>query len=121
VTCYYDGACGLCRGSVRFLGRLDWLDRLRFEDLTALRDEDLPVPRESAMRGMPATTADGRALVGLDAVRAAMLQTPAGFIPAMVLYVPGIAHLARAVYNRVARSRARDACAAPVSVADPPD
>lgn len=109
-TLYYDGQCGLCRRSTRFLRRLDWLGRLRFEDMTAVPPDELPVPLDAAMRGIPMRTADGRALVGYPAMRRALLQTPLGFLPALLMFVPGISHAGRALYGKVAAGRAQAAC-----------
>lgn len=109
-TCYYDGRCGLCRRSTRVLRALDWLGTLAFVDLTAVPPGELPVDPDTALRGMPMRTADGRVLVGFPAVRRALGRTPLGALPALVLHLPGLAELADAAYRRVAAGRARDAC-----------
>lgn len=109
-TLYYDGQCGLCRRSTGILRALDWLGRLRFEDMTEVPADELPVPMDAAMRGIPMRTRDGRSLIGYPALRRGLLQTPLGFLPALLMYVPGISHLGRAVYGWVARRRGRDAC-----------
>lgn len=115
---YYDGACGMCTRTTGILGKLDWLSRLEFRDMIKVPDEELPVPMEQAMLGIPMRTRSGKAMVGFPAVRRALLQTPLGFLPALLLYVPGISHLAQAQYDRIARNRARSgACS--VSSAGP--
>jgi len=96
----------MCRRSTRILRALDWLNRLEFQDMT--QTQDLPVSLEDAMRGMPMQTRTGRVLVGFPAMRRAILQTPLGFLPASVLYLPGISAMGRIVYNRTAERRARD-------------
>jgi len=108
---YYDGACGMCRRSSAWLLRLDWLGRLERRDMTAVPEAELPVAYEDAVRGMPMRTRGGRALVGFAAVRRALAQTPVGFLPGALLYVPVVSHLGRRVYARVAAGRSRDACA----------
>lgn len=108
---YYDGACGMCRRSSAWLVRLDWLGRLERRDMTAVPEAELPVALEDAMRGMPMRTRGGRALAGFAAVRRALAQTPLGFLPGALLYVPGISQAGRLVYGRIAASRSRDACA----------
>ena len=107
---YYDGACGMCRRSTRWLKRLDWLGRLEMRDLTRVDPEDLPVDRDAAMRGMPMRTSGGGVLMGFAAVRRALAQTPLGLLPALVLWLPGVSRLGRVVYDRVAANRSRDAC-----------
>lgn len=107
-TCFYDGQCGLCRKTVRRIRRLDWLRRLEFKDMLQVEPEDLPFPLEEALKGMPMRTRDGRALIGFPAVRRALLQTPLGFLPALLLYIPGISHAAHRTYVHIATHRKRD-------------
>lgn len=109
-TCYFDGQCGFCRRSATILGSLDWLGRLEFIDQSTLPDDQLPVPREAALRGMPMRTRGGGSLVGFQAVRRAMVQTPLGFLPACFLYIPGPSHLATMIYEHIAANRRRDGC-----------
>lgn len=110
--CYFDGRCGFCRRSVTWLRRIDWLRRLEFHDLHQA-GADLPVTPDLADTGMPMRTASGRVLLGFSAIRRALLQTPLGFLPALLLYVPGLSHLARLGYQWVARHRPRDQCHLP--------
>jgi len=117
-TLYYDGACGMCTRTTGILGKLDWLSRLEFRDMLSVSLDELPVPMEQAMLGIPMRTRSGKAMVGFPAVRRALLQTPLGCLPALLLYVPGLSHLARAQYDRIARNRARSgACS--VSIGGP--
>lgn len=109
-VCYYDGRCGFCRGTTRWLRRLDWLDRLEIRDMNAVSAEELPVPIERAAEGMPMRTSDGRVLIGFPAVRRALRVTPIGFLPATLLYLPGVSHVARYMYGYVASHRPRDVC-----------
>ncbi|HEX2836880.1 MAG TPA: DUF393 domain-containing protein [Phycisphaerales bacterium] len=109
-TCYYDGMCGLCQRSRRILTTLDWLHRLDFRDMTKVPPAELPVPMIEAMQGMPMRTRQGRVLVGYPAVRRALLQTPLGFLPTLLLYVPGISYLGGRAYRVIAANRGRQAC-----------
>lgn len=106
-TLFFDGACGLCVRSTRTLRALDWLGRLEFRDFTQVGDAQLPVAREVAMQGLPMLTRRGDVLVGFPSMRRALLQTPLGCLPALVLFVPGMSHVGTAAYRRIARSRAR--------------
>lgn len=107
-TCYYDGACPVCRASIRAVKAIDWLGRIRAEDLTALPDEALPVTRQQAMESVTYTTSRGRVLRGIRAVRAMLVQTPLGLLPGALLYVPGLSHAGDALYKWISASRARD-------------
>ena len=109
-VCYFDGQCGFCVRSTRRLRRLDWLNRLEFRDLNTVDAAELPVSTKQALMGMPMRTKNGRVLIGFEAVRRALRQTPMGFIPAIILQVPGISAMGRVVYGSVARHRLRDSC-----------
>jgi len=111
VVGYFDGRCGFCRRSARILHRLDWLNRLEFVDLTSIPPADLPVRLEAALKGMPLRTRAGRILLGFPAIRHALLQTPLGFLLALLMWVPVVSHIARWVYEWVAANRKRDTCA----------
>lgn len=106
-TLYFDGQCGMCRRSVRILLALDWLGRLEAQDLTAVPESELPVPIDAAMRGIPMRTRTGGTLVGFPAIRRALVQTPLGALPGLVLYLPGISRLGRVAYDAIARRRRR--------------
>ncbi|MFI4896400.1 MAG: thiol-disulfide oxidoreductase DCC family protein [Phycisphaerales bacterium JB059] len=114
-TVYLDGHCSYCRRAMRWLRRLDWLGRLDVRDLHATPEAELPVSMEVADSGMPMRTRDGRVLVGFPAMRLALRRTPLGLIPACLMYLPGIAHVGRRVYRRVASNRPCNAgaCALP--------
>jgi predicted DCC family thiol-disulfide oxidoreductase YuxK len=127
-TLYFDGACGLCRRSVRVYRALDWLGRLRFEDMRL--DERaakgigaaaghglpaLPVTIEQAWQGIPMRTRDGRGLYGFPAMRRALIQTPLGALVAWLLYIPGLSHVGGAAYRSIAARRARAAACVPRS------
>jgi predicted DCC family thiol-disulfide oxidoreductase YuxK len=111
-TLFYDGYCGMCRGSIRVLRELDWLGRLGYQDLNTTPVEELPFSLEEALRAMPMRTRDGRGLIGFKAMRRAMIQMPLLIGIAWMLYLPGIAHLGERVYRTVASHRRR-ACTLP--------
>jgi predicted DCC family thiol-disulfide oxidoreductase YuxK len=110
-TLYYDGQCGLCTRSAALLRALDWLHRLGFVDMGRTDPTKLPVAYERALEAIPMRTRSGRTLMGYDALRRALLQTPLGAIPALLMYLPGVSHVGRAVYRRIAANRSRNACA----------
>lgn len=115
-VCFFDGACGLCQRSRRVLSALDWLGRLEFVDFTTLPPDRLPVPIEAAQTGMPMRTAGGCVLVGYPAVRRALRQTPLGFLPGLLMHLPGVSWVGERVYGWVARNRRRGAaCGMPVA------
>lgn len=99
----------MCRTTVRWLRRLDWVRRLEFADMNRVDQAELPFAFDDAMRGMPMRTRDGRRLIGFQAVRRALMQTPVGALGAWALYLPGVRELGARVYARIATRRRRDA------------
>ena len=109
-TCYFDGKCGMCRRSTTFLRRLDWFGNLRFVDFMSLPTHACPFALDDAMRGMPMRTRAGNVLFGFPAVRRALVRTPVGAVPAVLLYIPGVAWVGKKIYETIARNRRRDVC-----------
>ena len=106
--CLYDGHCGMCRRTARTLRFLDWFGLLAFADLAEASRTNPMIDPAAALRGMPMLTREGHILYGFVAVRRAMRQTPAGLLPALLLYLPGLSWVARRVYQSVADNRRRE-------------
>ena len=106
----YDGACPLCRRTVRVLTALDLFERLEFVDF---RRVDLPqLNREY---GLSLTPVDlerdmylidrGRIFPGFFAYRRMALALPAFWLLAPWLFLPGVTSLGLRVYGVIARNR----------------
>ena len=129
-ACFYDGRCGLCRRTTRFLRAIDLFRRLDFIDMSTVPVGSIPFAAEALragpgehrspeaaigatadpaalLSGMPMRTRDGRQLIGFPAVRRALAQTPLAPL-AWLLYLPGISHIAAAYYRHIATPRNRD-------------
>jgi len=112
VDLYYDGQCDWCRAGAKRLKRLDWLNQLTMVDYQSVPESESPVEYDVFDQGMPVRTNRGDILVGFPGVRHAFLRTPIGWLVGWTLYVPGISHLGRRIYDRIARRRPRgQACA----------
>lgn len=102
----YDGTCGMCRRTERLVRAFDWLrriDSMPFVDAASAMPE---VAATSLEEGVRLQLADGRVLIGIDAVRGVMVQTPVGLLPGMLLFLPGLRQAGAALYRRVAARRA---------------
>ena len=118
---FYDGECGFCHGSVRFLAAHDRGGAFRFAPLGGPTFEALVPPGRRA--GLPDSlvvhTADGRLLVQSEAVRHTLRRLGGGFrwLAALLALVPR--PLLDAAYAAFARNRRRwfprpqDACPIP--------
>jgi predicted DCC family thiol-disulfide oxidoreductase YuxK len=119
---FYDGECGFCHGSVRFLATRDRAGALRFAPLFGPTFERL-VP-EAARAGLPDSlvirTADGRVLVGSEGVLHCMRRLGGGWrvLAALLAWLPRA--LRDAAYAGFAARRKRWFGAAPDACPVPP-
>jgi len=112
---FYDGRCGLCQGSKRLAGWLDWFGRVSWLDF---RDSEVRslVPflsDDSLEQRMHVITPEGRILVGYDGWRRMIASFPLTFIPSVLLYVFPVSFIGRRVYNWVAANRKLKECRLP--------
>ena len=105
----YDGECALCRKSVGIAQRLDWWNRIVFQDA---RDTDryppsaMPLELPRLLEEMHLVTPDRqRAYAGFDALRWMAWRLPLTLPLAPLAYIPGVPWLGHRVYLWVARNR----------------
>ncbi len=107
VVALFDGRCGVCSRSARWIagrdpaGRVERLD-LR-DPLAAARFPDLSPDAVRAQ--MHVVDQDGRVHVGLDGVRAVLRELPGLGVVAIGLGLPGIRAVAGVLYRAFARHR----------------
>lgn len=103
---YYDGDCGFCARSVRWLRRIDFRRRV-----TWLPYQSLNVPPAGLswqdLDSEAYSERDGRLEGGFYAFRRLTLLLPPLFPLAPLFWLPGVNLLGAAVYRRVARNRSR--------------
>lgn len=107
VVSLFDGQCGVCTRSARWIGQRDPDGRIERLDL---RDPDaaerFPGLSPDAVRAhMHAIDTTGRIHVGIDGVIAVFHELPRWWVVASVLRIPGIHALARLGYGWFARNR----------------
>jgi predicted DCC family thiol-disulfide oxidoreductase YuxK len=107
----YDGACPLCRKSVRLLRGLDWFNALAFADVRdagQVPDLPAPVPRRRLLEEMHLLTpGGGHVYHGFAAFRWMAWRLPLLWAVAPLLYLPGMPALGQRLYLWVARNRFR--------------
>ncbi len=105
----YDGDCPLCRASVPWLRRLDWLRRLHYQN--ARQTDQLPPCAEplqparllEEMHVVPAHRQ--RAYAGFQAFRWMAWRFPLTMPLAPLAYIPGVPWIGNRIYLWVARNR----------------
>ncbi len=107
---FYDSLCPVCRKSVLWLRRLDWLGVLKFEDLhdRARAEAALPaVTYADQLRRMYVLRPDGQYFGGFAAVRAMAAVLPLLWPVMPLLWLPGTGFVGKRVYDFIARNRFR--------------
>jgi predicted DCC family thiol-disulfide oxidoreductase YuxK len=106
----YDGACPRCRASMAIVTAADPAAVIEPVDLTAVEVRTLhrSLTHEACMRAMHVVSGSGRVWAGFDAVRAIACRLPLFCPLAPIAFIPGVAPLARIVYNHIAAGRPRD-------------
>lgn len=106
----YDGACPRCRASMALVTAADPAAVVEPVDLTAVdvRTIHPSLTPEACLRAMHVVSGSGRTWSGFDAVRAIACRLPLAWPFAAVAFLPGVAPLARIMYNQLAAGRPRD-------------
>lgn len=102
----FDGDCGICRGLVDLLGRLDGWGRL---DLVPLQAPgvlaELGISRQQAERALHVVTPDGEVHVAGDALRVILSELPWLWPAAWLWRLPGFGWLVERLYHLVGEHR----------------
>lgn len=104
----FDGRCGFCKASVRFLRALDWRHRLLFVNFydPAVRAQHAPtIDLRELQKAMHVKSVDGSFSKGFYAFRMLAWELPLLLILVPFLYVPGVPMIGERVYGWVAGHR----------------
>ena len=116
---YYDGDCGFCTLSVRFLALMDFFGKVTWNDFRVLPEppldltwDDLDAAAYLEIGSKSTTVIEGsngqsRIYRGFYAVRMLTLRLPPLFPLVAVLWLPGVNRIGEAAYAWVAANRYR--------------
>lgn len=106
----YDGACPRCRASMALVAAADPDHLVEPIDLTAVDVASVhpSLTKEACMRSMHLVRADGRVVVGYDAVLTLARWLPLFWPLGLFGSLPMVPRVGRRAYNRLAASRPRD-------------
>lgn len=113
VTFFYDGECPLCYRTVIVLKHLDVLRAVEFQGLQSggfQRKELEAFSREELIHNIFSLTRKGKILKGIDTYVFLFKRIPALTIPGLLMSIPGVHHIARWVYRKIASSRYVERC-----------
>jgi predicted DCC family thiol-disulfide oxidoreductase YuxK len=103
----YDGDCGFCQTTVNLLRKLDWLKKFRyfpFQGEGVFKTFPM-LTKEMCQREMFLVMPNGKFYGGYDAFKIMTLYFPVTFLISWFFFLPGIIHIGRFVYRRIAENR----------------
>jgi len=105
----YDGECPLCKKSVSILKKLDWLNKLTFQngrDVERLPASKVPLDPQRLIEEMHLLTPDRlHAYPGYKAFRYMAWRLPLTMLFAPFMYVPGVPWIGNKIYLWIAKNR----------------
>ncbi len=113
LTVLYDQLCPLCNRTVIFVEHFDVRQAIDFRGLQSHARNYVQladVPDAELLRDLYAVDEHGRCYSGLDTYIRILRHMGYTAPLALVLMLPGIYHLARAIYRRIADNRTREPC-----------
>ena len=108
-TVVFDGDCGFCQRSIRLGKKLDWFHRMDWRPrLEPGLTEKFPDINETETQNrMVSIRPDGKKFGGFYAVRDIAIHFPLTFLPALLLYIPGVHLLGVPTYRWISKNRHR--------------
>ena len=106
-TMLYDGDCGFCRATRRWLSALDVTNRVRWQTYQSLAEPPDGLTWDDLDRAAYLRAADGRLFEGYYAFRALTVRMPLLMPLAPLAWFPGMGALGSRAYRWVADNRRR--------------
>ena len=108
-TVIFDGDCGFCQRSIRLGKKLDWLKKMEWRARleSGIKERFPQITGEQSLHQMITIRPDGKVNGGFYAVRDIALHLPLTFLPALILFIPGMHLLGVPGYRWIARNRHR--------------
>ena len=122
TTFIYDSDCGMCASAVRFLRRLDRLNRVSWVPAQGLDSPPSGLTWSDLDRSAYLETPTGDLYEGFFAIRELLLKLPATAPVGAMMMLPGVRMAGVPAYRWVARNRYRlSGCKTPTASKPAPD
>ncbi|WCO02514.1 DCC1-like thiol-disulfide oxidoreductase family protein [Psychroserpens ponticola] len=112
---FYDAECPLCMKTRIVLSFFDVFNTLEFNSVQesfdnhdCLRD----FSKEELLNNIHAVNRKGNVYSGIETYKKAFLIVPMFFVFGVLLYIPGLSHIAKKIYNYIAKNRKVERCTA---------
>lgn len=113
LAVFYDGYCPLCNRTATIINHFDVLQGVAFKDLQTQADSapELQAYDEGQLLSdLYAVDLQGNVYEGVDTYIKVFQKMRYMAIIAWIMRIPGLYHVAKAVYRRIADNRARSVC-----------
>ena len=113
LTVFYDGDCPLCNRTATIINHFDLLQAVTFKDLQTQADTAPQLQQydqQLLLADLYAIDLQGRVYAGVDTYIQIFQKMRYLAIVAWLMRVPGIYHITKAIYRRIADNRARTSC-----------
>jgi len=113
LTFFYDEECPLCNRTKIILGHLDYFNAIEFKGVQTYGFEDERLKsftKDELLDNIYSITQKNKVLRGVDAYKKSFKYIPLLFPLGLFMSLPGIYHLAKVVYNKIAQNRFVDRC-----------
>lgn len=113
LTFFYDEECPLCNRTRIILNHLDFFDAIEFKGIQTYGFEDERLKsfsKDELLGNIYSITKKNKVLSGVDTYKKSFKYIPFLFPLGILMGLPGIYHLAKAVYKKIAQNRFVDRC-----------
>lgn len=113
LTFFYDEECPLCNRTRIILNHLDYFNAIEFKGVQTYGFEDerfKQYSKEELLDNIYSITQKNKVLSGVDTYKKSFKFIPLLFPLGLLMSLPGIYHLAKAIYNKIAQNRFVDRC-----------
>jgi predicted DCC family thiol-disulfide oxidoreductase YuxK len=110
---FYDGDCPLCNRTATIINHFDLLQAVAFKDLQTQADTAPQLQKydqQVLLTDLYAVDLEGRVYAGVDTYIQVFQKMRYLAVFAWLMRIPGVYHLTKAIYRRIADNRARNVC-----------
>jgi predicted DCC family thiol-disulfide oxidoreductase YuxK len=113
LVIFYDEECPLCNRTKIILSHLDACQALEFKGVQTSGFENpkfAHLSKDQLLDNIYSVTKGGKILSGVDTYKYAFKKLPATLLLGWLMSIPGVYHLAKLVYNQIAKNRYVERC-----------
>ncbi|WP_152267606.1 DCC1-like thiol-disulfide oxidoreductase family protein [Agriterribacter humi] len=113
IDLYYDEDCPLCNRTKIIISHFDIFNAVEFKGVQTYGAKNKKLSHlspEELLNNIYSITKKGNVLKGINTYRNTFLRIPCLFLAGVLLYLPGIYHLSKWIYSKIAANRFIERC-----------